>query len=69
MKKQYLYLIGAAVLFWWLKNKPKFKLDKNKKLPGQQSNIMQASAESLPNFTVDTTTDRQLYKEDQKLCK
>lgn len=69
MKKQYLYLIGAAVLFWWLKNKPKFKLDKNKKLPGQRANIMQASSESLPNFTVDTTTDRQLYKEDQKLCK
>lgn len=69
MKKQYLYLIGAAVLFWWLKNKPKFKLDKNKKLPGQRANIMQASAESLPNFTIDTTTDRQQYKEDQKLCK
>lgn len=69
MNKKYLYLIGAAVLFWWLKNKPKFTPAKQKKQPGQRSEFMQASAESLPTFSVDITTDRQQYKEDQKLCK
>lgn len=69
MKKQYLYLIGAAVLFWWLKNKPKFKPAQQKKQPGQRSEFMQTGAESLPTFMVDTTTNKQQYKEDQKLCK
>lgn len=68
MKKQYLYLVGAALLFWWLKNKPKFNLDKTKKLPGQRANI-ETSTEILPTFQVDTETDMQRYTADQKNCK